>query len=151
MNYTGSSCEDYHEGFPETQNKSGYYRMKENNKYQGTYCNISTIQCSSDFISTCAGAGEELLILTSVQEMIVRVSGGRPHNLVLASVEWPCSDNKYTYACSSSSFSTNGISYHRVCGRARGYQKGKTYAFYRTHSSYSRTIDQDYVSGLSIN
>ena len=33
--------------------------------------------------------GEELLILTSVQEMIVRVSGGRPHNLVLASVEWP--------------------------------------------------------------
>ena len=33
--------------------------------------------------------GEELLILTSVQEMIVRVSGERPHNLVLASVEWP--------------------------------------------------------------
>ena len=27
--------------------------------------------------------GEELLILTSVQEMIVRVSRGRPHNLVL--------------------------------------------------------------------
>ena len=33
--------------------------------------------------------GEELLILTSVQKMIVRVSGGRSHNLVLASVEWP--------------------------------------------------------------
>ena len=33
--------------------------------------------------------GEELLILTSVQEMIVRVSGGRPHNLMLASVERP--------------------------------------------------------------
>ena len=33
--------------------------------------------------------GEELLILTSVQEMIVWVSGGRPHNLVLVSVEWP--------------------------------------------------------------
>ena len=32
--------------------------------------------------------GEELLILTSVQVMIVQVSGGRPHNLVLASVEW---------------------------------------------------------------
>ena len=33
--------------------------------------------------------GEELLILTSVQEMIVRVSGGRTHNLVLASVDRP--------------------------------------------------------------
>ena len=33
--------------------------------------------------------GEELLILISVQKMIVQVSGGRSHNLVLASVEWP--------------------------------------------------------------
>ena len=33
--------------------------------------------------------GGESLILTLVQEMIVWVSGGRPHNLVLASVEWP--------------------------------------------------------------
>ena len=53
--------------------------------------------------------GEELLILTSVQEMIVRVSGGRPHNLVLASVEWPVIVN--THACSSARFSTNRISY----------------------------------------
>ena len=34
--------------------------------------------------------------------------------------------------CSSANFSTNGISYQRVCGRARGYQKGDTLAF---HSS----------------
>ena len=33
--------------------------------------------------------GEELLILISVQEMIVRVSGRKGHNLVSASVEWP--------------------------------------------------------------
>ena len=33
--------------------------------------------------------GEELLILTSVQEVIVQVSGGRPHDLMLASMEWP--------------------------------------------------------------
>ena len=33
--------------------------------------------------------GEELLILTSVQEVIVWVSGRRPQNLTLASVEWP--------------------------------------------------------------
>ena len=54
--------------------------------------------------------------------------------------------------CSSANFSTNGISYQRVCGRARGYQKGDTVAFYGADSnSYLRgTIESDYVSGLSI-
>ena len=94
--------------------------------------------------------GEELLILTSVQEMIVLVSGGRPHNLVLASVEWPVMVYIRSYTCSSANFSTNGISYQRVCGRARGYQKGETIAFYGSSPYYSRTIDEDYVSGLSI-
>ena len=51
------------------------------------------------------------------------------------------------FTCSSANFSTNGISYQRVCGRARGYQKGTTTGFYGTNS---RTIDQDYVAGLSV-
>ena len=42
------------------------------------------------------------------------------------------------------------MSYQKVCGRARGYQKGDTVAFYGTHPHYSRTIDEDYISGLSI-
>ena len=50
--------------------------------------------------------------------------------------------------CSSANFSTNGVSYQRVCGRARGYQKGDTVAFYG--SSFGKTIENDYVSGLSI-
>ena len=54
------------------------------------------------------------------------------------------------FTCSSANFSTNSINYQRVCGRARGYQKGHTYAFYGGHHWYRRTIDQDYVSGLSI-
>ena len=37
-----------------------------------------------------------------------------------------------------------------MCGRARGYQKGDTLAIYGLQSAYSRTIDQSYVSGLSI-
>ena len=58
-------------------------------------------------------------------------------------------DGEFTF--SSTNFSTNGISYQRVCGRARGYQKGDTAAFYGSHPlHYNRTIDQDYVSGLSI-
>ena len=37
-----------------------------------------------------------------------------------------------------------------VCGRARGYQKGETLAIYGSHRTFSRTIDEDYVDGLSI-
>ena len=37
-----------------------------------------------------------------------------------------------------------------MCGRARGYQKGDTWAFYGTAPDLYRTIDEDYVSGLSI-
>ena len=54
------------------------------------------------------------------------------------------------YTCSSVNFSTNGISYQRVCGRASGYQKGDTGAFYGGHSTFNKIIDEDYVSGLSI-
>ena len=62
---------------------------------------------------------------------------GRPHNLVLASVEWPVMIDGH-------------ISYQRVCGRARGYQKGDTVAFYGSHLiEYNKTINEDYVSGLS--
>ena len=45
-------------------------------------------------------------------------------------------------------FSTNEISYLRVCGRARGYQKGDSHAF----CGYwlARRIDEAYVSGLLI-
>ena len=34
--------------------------------------------------------------------------------------------------------------------RARGYQKGDPFAFYGVHDRSRRTIDEDYVSGLSI-
>ena len=37
-----------------------------------------------------------------------------------------------------------------MCGRARGYQKGNTAAFYGSQPAYDRPIDEGYVSGLSI-
>ena len=52
------------------------------------------------------------------------------------------------WKCSSAYFSTNGINYQRVCGRARGFQKGDSHAFWGNR--HSRTIDQAYVSGLLI-
>ena len=81
--------------------------------------------------------------------MIVRVSEGWPQNLVLASVEWAV--RVVLCACSSASFSTNGISYQRVCGRARGYQKGDTTGFYGAYINELNDQNyENYVAGLSI-
>ena len=94
--------------------------------------------------------GEQLLILTSVQEMIVRVSGERPCTQSGVSFcRMASDDSQFTYAYSSANFSTNGISYQRVCGGAKGYQKGDTVAFYGV-TIFGATVDQSYVSALSI-
>ena len=47
--------------------------------------------------------------------------------------------------CASTSFSTNGLTYNKVCGQVRGYQ------FYDTDAFYDfRSIDSFYVDGVSI-
>ena len=51
--------------------------------------------------------------------------------------------------CSSVSFSTNAISYQKVCGKARGYQKGYTIGFGGYHIR-DQGIDGWYADGLLI-
>ena len=150
MNYTGSSCDNIHNSFPETQNKTGYYRMKENNKYQWTYCNMSAFQGSGDFISSCAGMGGRWRRIANINISAGDDCPGEWKKATESGVSFCrlASNNKHT--CSSANFSTNGISYQRVCGRARGYQKGDTLAFYGAAYSPEWTIDRDHVSGLSI-
>ena len=143
MNYTGSSCEDLYNNNTETGNKSGYYRIDNN---QWTYCNITTL-ANGDFISTCAGVGGGWRRIVNIN-----ISAGddclgewRKATQSNGSFCRVASDGHDT--CSSANFCTNGISYQRIWGRARKYQKGYTYALY---GPQLRTIDEDYVSGLSI-
>ena len=146
MNYTGSSCEDIYNNNPETCDKSGYYRINES---QWTYCNMTIIAIANDFISTCAGVGGGWRRIVNIKICAGDDCPGEWRKATQSGVSFcrVASDDAYT--CSSASFSTNGISYQRVCGRARGYQKRDTLAFYGEVYG-GRTIDEDYVSGLSI-
>ena len=151
MNYTGSSCDNIYNSFLETQSKSGYYRIKESNKYQWTYCNMSTFT-NGDFISTCAGVGGGWRRIVNINISAGDDCPGEWRKAIQSNVSFcrVASDNNVP-ACSSANFSTNGISYQRVCGRARGYQKGYTLGFYGSNPYFNITmIDQSYVSGLSI-
>ena len=145
MNYTGSSCEDIYKNNPETVDKSGYYCINES---QWTYCNMTAMVANGDFISTCAGVGGGWRRIANIN-----ISAGDDCPIgwlksTESSVTFCRVVSNSNQVCSSANFSTNGISYQRVCGRARGYQKGDTVAFYG--SKFSKTIENDYVSGLSI-
>ena len=60
-----------------------------------------------------------------------------------------CGRSHTTYGgCSSTTFSVGGLPYSRVCGRIRGYQFGRTGAFF---SSYQlEGINSYYVEGVSL-
>ena len=145
MNYTGSSCEDIYNNYPKTFNKSGYYHINESH---WIYCNMTAIVANDDFISTCAGVGGGWRRIANINISAGDDCPGEWRKATQSGVSFCRVASDSSYTCSSASFSTNGISYQRVCGRARGYQKGDTGAFYGVY--YSRTIDQAYVSGLSI-
>ena len=92
MNYTGSSCEDIYKGFHKLRISQVIIARKKTisiSEHIVTCQQSKVVVTSSLHVLAWEEDGEELLIWISVQEMIVRVSGGRPHNLVLAFVEWP--------------------------------------------------------------
>ena len=147
MNYTGSSCKDIYNNNPETGNRSGYYRINDN---QWTYCYMTVITISDGFISTCAGMGGGWRRIVNINISSGDDCPGEWRKATHSGVGFcrVASDDKST--CSSANFSTNGMSYHRVCGRARGYQKGDPGAFHGSNPRNNKTIDDDYVTGLSI-
>ena len=147
MNYTGSSCEDIYNNNPETVDKSGYYRINES---QWTYCNMTAVVTSGNFISTCAGVGGGWRRIANINISAGDDCPGEWRKATQSGVSFCRVASDDHIVCSSANFSTNGISYQRVCGRARGYQKGETLAFYGQVFGNRRTIDEDYVSGLSI-
>ena len=143
MNYTGLSCEHIYHNNRETGYKSGYYPINNN---QWTFCDMTAI-AADYFTFTCAGMGGEWRRIASVD-----ISAGdecptgwskSSHN-GLSFCRSP-SDNA---GCYSTNFSANGISYTRVCGKARGYQKGSTDSF-RSYVD-PNNINDPYVDGLSI-
>ena len=115
MNYTGSSCLSIYNGNPETGDKSGYYHINDN---QWTYCNMTEI--ASGFIPTCAGMGGGWRRTVNVD---IAAGGDCPNGWrkdTYSDISFCCVVSDDHFSCSFVNFSTNGTSYQRVCGRARG-------------------------------
>ena len=61
-----------------------------------------------------------------------------------------CGHSAVAIGCDSVILPANGITYSRVCGRVRAYQVGTTDAFGNYNDFGFRTIDSQYVDGVSI-
>ena len=61
-----------------------------------------------------------------------------------------CGRTNEDAGCSSTVFSTSGISYSRVCGQVIGYQFSSPNAFYQYQVNTSLTVDDHYVDGVSL-
>ena len=143
MNYTGQSCEKIYNNNPETVDKNGYYRINT----QWTYCNMTAI-AAGYFNFSCAGVGGEWRRIARFD-----ISAGDEcptgwNKRYYSGVSF-CRTPSNTVGCYSTSFSTNAMNYIRVCGRARGYQKGSPDGFLRVHPQ-NNNIEMTYVDGLSI-
>ena len=148
MNYTGSSCKNIYNNF---QNKSGYYRIKGNNGFQWIRCNMTAVTiASNDFITTCAGVGGGWKRIVNINISAGDDCPGEWRKATQSGVSFCRVAGNESFMCSSANFSTNGISYQRVCGRARGYQKGLALGFYYSNRPKPTSSDEYYASGLSI-
>ena len=143
MEYTGSSCENIYNDNIATRNKSGYYRITND---EWVYCNMHMTAIAfgrGDLISSCAGVGG---VWRRISGFNTTAGDSCPSPWVNGSF------NNVSYCigntsagCYSVNYATNGTSYHRVCGRASGYQKGSPDGFNR-----ATIISNSYVDGISI-
>ena len=145
MNYTGSSCEEIFDNNVNLRNKdkSGYYRINNN---QWTYCNMTAIAIRNAIARNCGSIEEGW---KTVIKLDVSAGDDCPSGWTKAS------NSSYSFCqksfdgagCASVNFITNGISYQKVCGKARGYQKGHP----NNEATFNAlTINSHYVNGLSI-
>jgi len=102
-----------------------------------------------DYISTCAGVGRgwRRIVNINISAGDDCPSGWRRD--IYSGVSFCRVVSDANFVCSSTTFSTNGTSYQKVCGRARGYQRGFTDAFYG-YNRAGQTIDGYYAEGISI-
>ena len=124
MNYAGLSCEDIYNNNPETGNKNGYYAI---NNTKWIFCNMTVVAAAAEG-HFCAGVEGQWRRIAGIN-----ISAGEDcptgwnkssHNGV-SFCRAPSDDR----GCYSTFFSTNGVSYQHMCGRAKGYQKGRSDAF----------------------
>ena len=143
----GASCADIYNKNPTSHGRSGYYVLKTDHIFFA-YCDMEL---------DCGGTKGGWMKIADID-----TSRGDT-----CPSGWYSYNNSYctggsSAGCYSVHFSTNCTRYSKVCGKAKGYQKGSMGAFFPfakkhgqfpdefTPTVHSRSLDGVYVDGISI-
>ena len=143
----GASCADIYNKNPTSHGRPGYYVLKTDHLFFA-YCDMEL---------DCGGTKGGWMRIADIN-----TSRGDT-----CPSGWYSYKNSYctggsAAGCYSVRFSTNSTRYNKVCGRAKGYQKGSMGAFFPsakkhgllpdefTPTTHSRSLDGVYVDGISI-
>ena len=134
----GKSCDDIYQTNKASRGVSGLYWVATASGTHQVYCNME-LQC-----------GGHKGGWTRVAQFDTNQGDSCPPGWNLITTHEPnpkivCRSGDAD-ECHSTIFTTYNISYYKVCGQVRGYQKGNTNAFWSTEES----IDDPYVDGISI-
>ena len=137
--HAASSCKEIKELKPKSI--SGYYWIK-------TSSNSSTlVYC--DMTKTCGGVTGGWMRAIKID--MTNSSHTCPSGLkTLTSPKRLCAMNINGGGCSSATISLHGVEYTHVCGKIIGYQQKTPDAFGPYYWHRSRTIDDQYVDGISL-
>ena len=134
----GKSCDDIYQTNKASRGVSGLYWVRTVSGTHQVYCNME-LQC-----------GGHKGGWTRVAQFDTSQGDSCPPGWTLITTPEPNSKNVCrsgeTNECHSTIFTTYNISFYKICGQVRGYQKGNTNAF----DSSVESIDDHYVDGVSI-
>ena len=139
--YPATSCKEIHDCNPTAP--SGYYWVNTTTGPLQVYCQMETNNCGN---ITGGWMRAAYIDMTNANNTC-------PQGLtytVINSTRMCTRSHTGWYDCSSVTFTTHGVPYTKVCGRARGYQYACTYAFRNYHEGGKTSLNSTYVSGLSV-
>ncbi len=133
-----SSCKELYQCDPTIP--TGYYNISTPQGVRRVYCEMNT--------SNCGDVRGGWMRVAHINMTDPRQSCPQGLTYVNQSSKRMCI-HQSVLGCSSVTFPPHGISYTRVCGRARGYQHGATESF-TGHYSHNQSLEGYYVQGLSV-
>jgi len=137
--YPAISCREIKEDDPNSP--SGYYYIQSGSR--------SFVRAYCDMTKSCGGITGGWMRVTKVNMRNIRHSC--PHGLkTLTQPKRLCAMNIAGGGCSSTSFSVQDVHYTCVCGKIIGYQQKTPDAFHPYYNNRGRTIDDNYVDGISL-
>ena len=136
-----TSCKELYQCNPALP--SGYYNIVTPQGVERVYCEMNTTNCGN-----ITGGWMRVAHINMTD-----ANSTCPENLtytVSNSTHMCTRSHTGGVACSSVTFPTHGVPYTKVCGRARGYQYYGTIGFYNYHTAGQASLNDPYVSGLSV-